>query len=406
LANILIAWEIGQNYGHVLPLLPVARALREAGHRVVFAVKDLRQVGKYIVDEGFDAIPAPAHPDTLLRPDMPQPESMSDILRMFGFEAPATLRLYLQAWRSLMILLGTDLVVASYAPTALLAARTLRLRTCWVGMPFELPPPITPCPPFRSWSRASPEALAKSEAAVVGGVNYVLKPHGLSIGSVFEIFNAGRQFLWTFPELDPEAERRQSARDPKPEYAGGIFTAALGEAPTWPTEGKGRIWGYLRYPAARMAPLVRALAGVDIAFCLVNPELRPIDADHLSSPNIKVLRQPVNLTTALSECDAVLNYGGHGTICASLLHGKPLVLVAEQMADASLARSVAGLGAALLPNPGVPSAVAEACQGILSVPEHKAAAERFRQKYRDYDVSQQAARLAEGISALARARAA
>ena len=30
--RVLIAWEIGENFGHVLPLLAIARRLRDGGH--------------------------------------------------------------------------------------------------------------------------------------------------------------------------------------------------------------------------------------------------------------------------------------------------------------------------------------------------------------------------------------
>ena len=57
--RILIAWELGANLGHLLPLLVLARALRTRGHRVLFAMRDLSNAAR-VAREGFAFLPAPA----------------------------------------------------------------------------------------------------------------------------------------------------------------------------------------------------------------------------------------------------------------------------------------------------------------------------------------------------------
>ena len=41
MSGILCVWELGAGYGHLGRLLPVALQLRERGHEVVFALRDL-----------------------------------------------------------------------------------------------------------------------------------------------------------------------------------------------------------------------------------------------------------------------------------------------------------------------------------------------------------------------------
>ena len=41
---VLLAWELGENFAHVMPLLAMAQHLREQGHAVVFALRDLRDL--------------------------------------------------------------------------------------------------------------------------------------------------------------------------------------------------------------------------------------------------------------------------------------------------------------------------------------------------------------------------
>lgn len=262
-------------------------------------------------------------------------------------------------------------------------------------MPFELPPPVTPSPSFRPWLRTSTERLAIAEQAVVGSVDEVLTRYQLSSASSWEVFTAQRQILWTFPLLDPHAGRRQFEGVPQVEYSGAIYSPALGAAADWPSHAGPRIFGYLRLEPARLVELIAALSTVDAAFSLVVPDLIDEQVASLAAANVQLSNHPVNLAGAFADCSAVLTYGAHGTVCASLLAGRPLVLVAEQMADVALSHRVARSGAAVLPDPTSPSAIASACQQVLVEPRYRTAAANFRDRYPGYDVSLQTRRLAE-----------
>jgi UDP:flavonoid glycosyltransferase YjiC (YdhE family) len=58
MGRVLIAWELGGNMGHVVALTAVARELRERGHRVAFALRDLTHAD-VIARQGFRFFPAP-----------------------------------------------------------------------------------------------------------------------------------------------------------------------------------------------------------------------------------------------------------------------------------------------------------------------------------------------------------
>jgi UDP:flavonoid glycosyltransferase YjiC (YdhE family) len=402
-ARILMTWEIGHNYGHVLPLLPIARVLAAAGHTVVFALKDLRHVGARVAAEGFEVLQAPAHPDTLLSKDDRQPQTMTDILQSLGFGRAETLEPYLQAWRHLMALTRADLVVASYAPVSLLAARTLGLRTAVVGMAFELPPPQVPSPSFRPWLNTPTQTLLANDEALVDVVNQVLRLHDHRIASVFDVFAADRHLLWTFPELDPHHAARQATQTPSLVYCGAILAATVDALPRWPDAASGearRVLGYLRCKGARLRAVVEALSTVDAAFCLVVPDLDPAELSSLVRPNVHLTDKIVNMGQALSQADAVLTYGGHGTVCASLLAGRPLVLVPEQMESVSIAHQVARLGAAAVVRTGDAAAMASACGDVLTDARYSQAAQRFQNRYQGFDTSRQAGRVARVLHEL------
>lgn len=397
MANVLMCWEIGQNLGHVMPLVPIAKTLRSQGHHVVFALKELHQLGRVLSDEGFAFVQCPVHlaaPTPSKRPL----ESAADILLLLSYDHPAILQSYLRAWRELMSLTMADLVVASYAPTALLAARTLGLKTASIGTAFELPPPCSPMPSFRPWLKTEPDLLKIAESAVVACVNAAMEPFGQKINQASEVFASDKQILATFPELDPHFETRSELGTPI--YSGAVFAENVGEPVAWPDVDGKRVFGYLRGPVDKIAEWIGQLASVDASFCIVSPQLNSAQAAGLSRRNIRVESRTVNLSMALAQCEAVVCYASHGLVSATLLAGKPMVLIPTQMEGVTIARQVQKIGAAIVVGPDAPKGLAEACKIILSKPEFGLSAKRFRKKYLGYDKDGQARRIAELLADL------
>lgn len=394
MARILMAWEIGQHFGHVLPLLPVARALRALGHEVIFALKDLREVGARVAEDGFALLQAPAHPDVLLHPGQPQPRSMSEILALFGFTRPDVLPVFVSAWRELMVRVDPHLLVASYAPTAQLAARWIGCKTALLGTAFEIPPARTPLPSIRLGEHVCAEDLERADAAVVAAVNEALRPRGLVIEAAHQIFSADRQLLWTFPEMDVHAAERQSS---SPIYAGPIFCADEGNEVTWPGAHERRIFGYVRQRGGDLKRLIDALEPLRADFLLVRPGPGGNELERLQRANVTLVERPVKLAEALAGADALMSYGGHGTVCAALLQGVPAVLFPQQSEAASIAWQASRLGAARLADANDANSIAEACAALLADRRFGAAAARFQKRYEGYQPALQAERIARTL---------
>lgn len=394
MARILMAWEIGQHFGHVLPLLPVARALRALGHEVIFALKDLREVGARVAEDGFPLLQAPAHPDVLLRPGPRQPRSMAEILGLFGFTRPDVLPVFLSAWRELILRVDPELLVASYAPTAQLAARWIGRRSALLGTAFEVPPARTPLPPIRLGEQVCVEDLQQADAAVVAAVNQALRPRGLVIEAAHQVFAADRQLLWTFPEMDAHAAERQASSSI---YTGPIFSADEGAEVTWPGAHKKRVFGYVRQRGGDLERLVDGLESLPADVLLVRPGLGADELERLQRTNVTVVGSPVKLGAALAEADALVSYGGHGTVCAALLKGVPAVLFPHQAEAASIAWQACRLGAATLADANDPKSIVAACATLLANRRFDAAAARFQKRYEGYSPALQAERIARAL---------
>lgn len=62
MSRIILAWELGANYGHLSQLLCVAQQLRNRGHQVLFAIKNTVAAEQLLNDEKFCYVTAPRSP--------------------------------------------------------------------------------------------------------------------------------------------------------------------------------------------------------------------------------------------------------------------------------------------------------------------------------------------------------
>ncbi len=145
MARIAIAWELGTALGHAGCFLPVARKLREMGHEVILIVRELHDMETLLRGQGFALLQAPiwlrSHPEL-----GQSPLNYSDILARHGYLAAEGLMSLMRAWLGLWSLLRPDLIVAEYAPTALLSARAAAVPAVMLGTGFYSPPSLRLCP--------------------------------------------------------------------------------------------------------------------------------------------------------------------------------------------------------------------------------------------------------------------
>jgi len=381
--TVLFTWEIGQGFGHVMPLLPIARQFKAQGHRVVFAVRDARGAGALLKSEGFIVLQAPAHPDQFFPAQGPQPQTMADILKVFGFTSRQSLLGLMAAWQGLFDLCKPDVVIASYAPLSLLCARQAAIPTILMALPFELPASVHPSPPMRTGA-TMPDGQVDEK--IIQTVNAAFSEN--LVESVHGIFRATRVFLMSFPELDAFGPRENA------EYCGNLFVTDVGRSPVWPgASGSHRVFAYLNASLPNLAELRKKIHASPHAYCIF---LRGADEAMLrdwQSPNVVVEGEAVCLAQAFRDCHAVLSYGGAGFISASLLAGKPLVFYVRHLEAYLSAKQVAKLGAGILPTPQSPSALIASLDQMLSNKSFTEAAQSFARKYREHSVQEAATRV-------------
>jgi hypothetical protein len=85
MSRILLAWELGGSFGHISIQLPVARCLRQRGHEVLFAVKDVGTARQMLDDEDFGYVQSPLSHGQLKH--LREPASFADILAGAGWSS-------------------------------------------------------------------------------------------------------------------------------------------------------------------------------------------------------------------------------------------------------------------------------------------------------------------------------
>ncbi|MEO8567055.1 MAG: udp-glucuronosyltransferase, partial [Betaproteobacteria bacterium] len=91
-----------------------------------------------------------------------------------GFLHPSSLAGLCRGWHALIDAVAPDLLVFDYAPTALLATRSLGLPRVQFGSSFSVPPRMQPMPVYRWWHREDQARVVQSERMVLECANAAL----------------------------------------------------------------------------------------------------------------------------------------------------------------------------------------------------------------------------------------
>jgi UDP:flavonoid glycosyltransferase YjiC (YdhE family) len=347
MSRILYVWELGAGFGHLGTFLPLALKLRERGHEVRFAIRDLPGAETVFGRHGFPLLQSPIWLAKVA--GLPRmPFNYTELIFQFGFLNKPGLTGMVKAWRELYGLVKPDLVLADHSPTALLAARGIPFKRALIGIGYCSPPRTTPFPNMRPWLTVPPERLADGERIVLQITNSVLADFGVKpMNALCDLLDVDEDFLCTFPELDHYPDRGPAR------YWGPAFTTDHGQEWAWPeTQGK-RVFAYLLAQYRDFEKILGVLRQVKGAVLVVAPGISKAMARKYQSPRMTITAQPVKLSGILPGCDLAICHGP-GTSAAMLLAGVPLLLLPVHVEQYLSAARVVGLGAGLMVTQGLP----------------------------------------------------
>lgn len=391
MAHIHLAWELGGGLGHAGRLKMLALALQRRGHRVSMSLRDLGHSRALLADLDIPRFQAPLwlHQTAGMPPNQ---ASLAEILVTRGYLEAKALAGLADGWRALFGQLRPDLLVADYAPTAILAARSMAIRSVSVGIGFYSPPPRQPLPCLRDWEPIAPQRLAGAEARVLQTANAVLAGFGAApFEWAADLLLGDAPLLCTWPELD-----HYGRHDPHAQWHGPNFLPQTGVAPSWPAGEGAKVFAYLKAGHADHAAVLRALAGQGCRVLCYMPEVAGGKAPPVTSPNILYAAAPVSLEAAFADASLCVCHGGEATLVQALLAGVPALLLPMQLEQFLLARRVqamgAGVNAAMQPGPVDWGGL---LRRMLELPAHRDVAQAFARRHQGFEQLRMADELAD-----------
>ncbi|HTW53798.1 MAG TPA: hypothetical protein VME45_18055, partial [Stellaceae bacterium] len=204
--TILLAWELGRGFGHIVRLRRIAERLKRADIRLVAAARSV-SAGAMLRDIGIETVQAPLWPGVGGSEPRGRVRSSATLLDTFagiGLADPVALTGVIAAWRALFSLLLPDLVIADYAPGAMLASRGL-IPLAVVGSGFTVIPPELER--FPRLHRLAPPVWGEDE--VLASVNEVLgRFSSPPLDRAPAMYSCEVTAVTSFPLLDPYRTER------------------------------------------------------------------------------------------------------------------------------------------------------------------------------------------------------
>ena len=373
MAKILLTWELGLNSGHAVRLAQLAQALQAAGHETCFAVQRPDSLRRWRGQAGFTEVrQAPIWPGLLRHNDVPPlrgERSWGDLLTAMGMHDSGVLEYMLRCWDAILTDSGADMVIADFAPAAMLAARG-RVPVVAVGTGFTVPPSEGATFPLL---RGDKPLIA--EDALLTLVNRALSRVGRpALSHLPEMAVADLACPATFAELDPYRGRRTGAVYP-PFVSGETGQAGEGQA----------VFAYFTVADARTAALMRALPLVAKAGALVRawlPGIQSADAKDLTAAGVEVLTAPAPQPEIAATSRLLITTGGLGMASFALAAGLPMAILPVDLEKALTADAIAALGSGtVLPQGQESAALAQSIQAAANATELRT---RARFQYPDF----------------------
>ena len=368
--NILLAWELGGNWGHVSRDLPVLRRLQAEGHEVRYAVREQTIAPTLCASVGIRGVAAPI--GAAIRRMPHNLAGYASILFADGFGDATILDQRLAGWMRIFAEHKTDVLLADYAPGALLAARVAAIPSVALGSGFEIPPDGTLLPSFSGDGAQDEAARRFSEGLVLFNVNRVLHRLGaFQMARLAQVFQGRHNVFTTFSELDHIEDRPAGAI-----YAGPVQDLPGGIAASWRTM-KPRVLVYLHGRAPNIDAVLQALDAIGAEVIAVLPDIGRVPQVHA---DVQVFRQPVRFD-GLLDTAALVIASGSGTITTALLAGVPVLVLPANAEQGMFSRRVEEMGAGIAVGAKTVAILSGAIHRLLNDALFRAAARQFAAKY-------------------------
>lgn len=391
MSRILLCWEIGTDYQHLLSLQSIARFYQSKGHEIWVAGRDVTKLRRLFSDVKINVIQAP-HADSAaeLGGEKQAPRSYADFLRRCGFHHSDALSGLMSAWRSVFSFIKPDLLLCDHAPVALLAARGLMrggqygqgrnksVAKIAVGMPFSVPDDNRPAGVFFAGDLAKSD-IVRYEDDLVKVINKVCIEFSIPcINNLADLLSDFDQCVFqTYSELDHYGYRSHEQRD-KTKYVGTVVPEFT-EPAIFPHFRGPKIYCHVK-GTVETPVLLKTLQAIECSAIVLADGIPSTIINAHKSRHILYVDKPVNMQDVLSQSTFAILNGGINSVSLFMKAGIPVALFPLHIEQFLMAKRVEALNAGLQLNL---SDVDSALLGLQKVNsrQKKIAAGLFEEKY-------------------------
>jgi UDP:flavonoid glycosyltransferase YjiC (YdhE family) len=348
-ATIIGVCELGGYLGHISKITSLLQHLHRLGHQVIAVVPDISFVGFMEAQNPF--IPY------VLGPKLPMPAfktsrdpvNLSEVLLCAGMGTEAVLTPCANLWRQLFTLLKADLILADYAPTALLAARSLAIKTIVLGTGFSVPPQLSPLPAFNRRLVIHEPALQASDTQLLTALNRYLAQHKKPLlQTVSDLFWQTEHVAITHAHaLDHFAYGRPA----EVKYYALATRTPGGTQTDWPDVRGKKIFAYLKTEYPGLEFLLEQLQTLPVAVIIYLSGKNAEQWLHFQTPQLHIFLTPLDLTLLMPDADWLIYHAGSGMASQALLNGKPSILIPTHYEQLFTAEALAARQLGYLLNP-------------------------------------------------------
>lgn len=397
MTRILLCWELGTDYQHLLTLQSIARFYQGRGHEVWVAARDVSILKRLFSDIKINIVAAPFTDSSAeLGIDKQAPRSYSDLLRRCGFHHPDALSGLVGAWRNLLSFIKPDLILLDHSPVALLASRGLLkggifaqnsgvkqssyVAKVSVGSPFSVPDDKRPSGVFFSADLAKPE-IARYEQDLVKVVNRVCLEFSIPgiTGLADLIVDFDKCIFQTYSELDHYGYRSAEQRH-KTVYTGTIVPE-FSEPAIFPHFKGPKIYCHVK-GTVETPVLLKTLQAIECSAIVLADGIPDSIINAHQSRHILYVKKPLSMKDVLRKSTFAILNGEINSVSLFMKAGVPVALFPLHIEQFLMTKRVEALNAGVQLNLSSVDSALLSLQKVNSR-QKKVAAGLFEEKYQD-----------------------
>jgi len=377
-SRILLCWELGADYQHLLSLQAIARFYHNKGHEIWVAGRDVSKLKRLFSDVKIHVLAAPfADSSADLGLEKQAPRSYADYLRRCGYHHSDSLSGLVSAWISLFSFVKPDLLLFDHAPTALLAARDLAVGKVSVGASFSVPDDNRPAGIFFPGDLAKQD-IVRYEEDLVKNINKVCLEFGLPrINNLADLFaDLDNCIFQTYSELDHYGYR--SAVQRRNTVYTGTAVTEFSEPAVFPHFKGPKIYCHVK-GSVETPVLLKTLQAIECSVIVLADGIPESIIRAHQSRHILYINKPVSMRDVLDKSTfAILN--GGSSVSLFMKAGIPVALFPLHVEQFLMVKRVEALNAGIQLNL---SSIDTALQGLQKVNsrQKKVAVGLFEDKY-------------------------